>query len=77
MKSDQDQLFAKQFGEFIRNAREKRGMYQEDVAQQIGISRAYLSTLELGKRNVDFGMALKICDVLRVDLNEFIQSCRQ
>lgn len=73
MVSGPDQGFAIEFGRFIREAREARGLFQEDVAQALGVTRAYISAFELGKRNIDLGMALRLCDALDVDLNDFIQ----
>lgn len=38
------------FGEHLRKLRDERGVTQKDMAQAIGISPAYLSALEHGKR---------------------------
>ena len=38
------------FGEHLRKLRKERGVTQKDMAQAIGISPAYLSALEHGKR---------------------------
>ncbi len=38
------------FGEKIRRLRVERGVTQKDMAQAIGVSSAYLSALEHGKR---------------------------
>jgi len=38
------------FGEHLRQLREQRGVTQKEMAQAIGISPAYLSALEHGKR---------------------------
>lgn len=38
------------FGEHLRKLREERGVTQKEMAQAIGISPAYLSALEHGKR---------------------------
>jgi transcriptional regulator with XRE-family HTH domain len=63
------------FGNFIKEGREKRDMYQAEVAALVGISQAYLSYIERGSkdRNVDLVLALKLCQVLRLDLNDFIK----
>ena len=41
MKTIDKEKITKEFGAFIREAREKRGLYQADVAEQLGVSRAY------------------------------------
>ncbi len=63
------------FGNFIKEGREKRDMLQSEVATQIGISQPYYSMIEKGtkERNVDLVLALKICQVLKLDINGFIK----
>ena len=62
------------FGEFIRTKREQLGIYQQDVASEVGISQVYYSHIERGLRNVDLVLALEICKILRLDLNEYIKA---
>lgn len=63
------------FGKFIKEGRERRDMYQAEVAALIGVSQPYYSMIEQGNkdRNVDLVLALKICQVLRLDINDFIK----
>jgi transcriptional regulator with XRE-family HTH domain len=42
----------KHFGEKVRELRMKRGLSQEQLAELSGLHRTYISSLELGKRNV-------------------------
>lgn len=60
------------FGQFIQNGREKQRLYQTQVADLLGVSQPYYSQIEKGNRNVDFVFALKICDVLHLNINKFI-----
>ena len=62
-----------QFGEFLRKGRERRDMLQQEVASLAGISQGFYSLLERGERNVDFVLALKLCQILRLDMNTFIK----
>ena len=62
----------KDFGNFIRTKREQKDMYQSEVAALVGISQAYYSYLEQGKRDVDLALAIEICKALNVDISEFI-----
>ena len=62
------------FGKFIREKRELKGYSQEEVAEQIGIGQSYYARIELGKRNVDLFMSMKICDVLGTSLKEFLKT---
>ena len=61
----------KDFGEFIKKTRLTRGFLQQEVAEQIGVSQPYYSRIEQGKRDVDLALALKICDCLKIDIEEF------
>lgn len=67
------------FGKFIKEGREKKDMYQSEVAALVGITQPYYSMIEQGTkdRNVDLVLALKICQVLRLDINEFIKQYMQ
>lgn len=60
------------FGEFIRAQRLRLGLYQSDVAKKLEITQAYYSCIEIASRNVDLSMALRICAVLELDLNDFL-----
>ncbi len=42
----------KKFGEKVREVRIRRGLSQEELAELSGLHRTYISSLELGKRNV-------------------------
>jgi transcriptional regulator with XRE-family HTH domain len=49
------------FGERVRRLRRERGVSQRDMAVAIGVSPAYLSALEHGRRGVpNWGMVQKI-----------------
>lgn len=62
----------KLFGHFIRVGRLKTGLYQKDVAAMLGLSQAYYSQIEAGTRQVNLTMAMDICTVLKLDLNDFL-----
>lgn len=61
------------FGEFIREARKRRGLRQEDVAAKLKITKSYYGHIERGERNVDFILAIRICKILGLNLNEFLE----
>lgn len=68
-----DTLCKVAFGQFIRRGREFQHLYQSQVAEQLGVSQQYYSKIESGHRNVDFVQALKICQILHLDLSDFIK----
>lgn len=61
------------FGNFIKEGRERRDMFQSEVAQICGITQSFYSYIERGARSVDLPLAIKICQALRLDINEFIK----
>ena len=64
-----------QFGEFIRKGRELRGMSQTDLGLAVDLDQSYISKIERGSknRNIDYVLALKLCQALNLDLREFIK----
>jgi len=57
-----------QFGEAIRRFRKLRGLTQQELADLAGCSIMYVSQLERGKETAELGKALRILDVLDVDI---------
>lgn len=73
MKTIDKEKITKEFGAFIREAREKRGLYQADVAEQLGVSRAYYTHIEAGNREIYFTLAVNICRVLDLNIGDFMK----
>lgn len=48
----------------LKEIREKKGLTHKDIAEKVGISRAYYTNIELGKKNPSFKVARKIKEVL-------------
>ena len=61
------------FGNFIRKARERKGLLQAEVAAEVGIPQSYYSIIENGakSRRVDLATAMRICQVLGLDISDF------
>lgn len=64
----------KAFGGFVKRARKRKGLTQEDVAKLLGIDQTYCSLIERGEREIGLPLALNICRTLDLDFNTFIQS---
>ena len=60
------------FGEFIKKAREAKGMLQREVAVKANVEQSYLSKVERGLNDPTLTAALKICAALNVDINDFV-----
>lgn len=62
------------FGKFIKQRRELLELHQKDIAEKVGISQPYLSYLERGERDIDLSLVLNLCEVLGLDIKEFIEN---
>lgn len=70
-----DLHYQRAFGRFIKAGREKQHLYQNQVAEMLGKSRQYYTSIETGARPVDLVAAIKICEVLHLKMSDFISSC--
>ena len=64
---------AVEFGAFIREAREQKGLLQADIAEKLGVSRSYYAYIESGSREIYFTLAINICQVLNLDISDFMK----
>jgi len=64
-----DQLVA----ENVRAARARRRLRQEDLADEMGLSRPTVSALEAGTRRVTLADAAALCVALGIDLRELLR----
>lgn len=62
------------FASNIREARNKLGISQEEVAHQAGFSRSYYTEIETGHRNISLLNLYKILKVLKVQPNDLIMN---
>lgn len=56
-----------EFGKFLRKARIDRGLLLKDMAEGLGVSSAYLSAVETGKKTVSDELARKVALYLGID----------
>ena len=76
MKAIDKEQISVEFGTFIREAREQKGLYQADVADKIGVSRSYYAFIENGKRDIYFTLAVNLCRVLDLNINDFMKKLK-
>ena len=62
------------YGNFIRERRLNLGLSQADVAKKLGISQVAYGRYELGLREPNFSLILKISDVLKFEPGEFFDN---
>ena len=73
MKMIDKETIAIEFGAFIREAREQKGLLQADIAEKLGVSRSYYAYIESGSREIYFTLAINICQALNLDINDFMK----
>jgi transcriptional regulator with XRE-family HTH domain len=59
---------SKAAGRAIRNVRHELGLTQRELAERIGVSAPYVSSLEAGKENLTVGQLWTVADALHVEL---------
>lgn len=62
------------FGRRMRELRLERGLMQGEVARRLGVSAAYLSLIEKGKRAVQLPLLLAALEIYGVGMEEFMVS---
>lgn len=67
---------SKEYGNYIKERRQKMGLTQEEVAQKLGISQVAYGRYELGAREPNFSLILKIAEVLNFNPGEFFDNYR-
>lgn len=64
------------FGDFIKTARLRKSMTQHEVAALAQVEQAYLSKVERGLRDPSLSIALRLCDALALDINDFARNSK-
>jgi transcriptional regulator with XRE-family HTH domain len=72
---DKEKLL-KHFGSNLKEARNLKGMSQEDLALSLGFDRTYISMLERGKRNPSLFTIYKIAYYLEVKTIDLVSGIK-
>lgn len=64
------------FGKNLRQARDKRGLTQEELGFRAGLDRTEISLLERGKREPRLGTLIKLADALEVGPEDLAHGIR-
>ncbi len=56
------------FGRCLRRLREERGISQEALANEAGLDRTYVSSVERGRRNISLENIERLANALKVDI---------
>ena len=74
MKTTDSPVLGLTFGDFVRTARLAKNLTQQEVATAAKVEQAYLSKVERGLREPSLSIALRLCDVLNLDINDFARN---
>ena len=66
-------MITQKFGNRVRELRMQRNISQEKFALQIDMDRAYLASVESGKRNISLENIKKIADGFNITLEDFFK----
>ena len=74
MKKIDNSVCLKDFGSWVKGARDRQGLSQAEVATMANISQSQYCRIESAAREVDLISAMRICQVLKLDLSDFIKT---
>ena len=60
------------FGVWLKHRRRDLGVYQADLAHQIGVSESYLSSIETGRKPLTPAVARRLAPILGIDFDELL-----
>ena len=63
----------KRFAMRLKQIREAKGLTQETLAKKVGVSRAYLARLEMGRHDPPLSKLRAIARALKVDVAELVK----
>lgn len=69
--------YSVEYGNFIKERRQKMGLTQEEVSKRLGISQVAYGRYELGLREPKFSLIIKISQVLGFEPGEFFNQYRK
>ena len=67
---------ARAFGEFIKHERKSKNLSQKEVGQLSGTTEAHVCRIENGLREPTLGLAIRLCESLSVDINDFVKQTK-
>lgn len=56
------------FGKAVKDRRKSLGYTQKYISEYTGLSNTFISDLENGNKTIEFGKALKLADLLGLDV---------
>jgi transcriptional regulator with XRE-family HTH domain len=64
-------------GEVISQRRRRLDLSQEELSDRAGVDRAFISSIECGKRNPSFGAIHSIAEGLKIRCSRLVAKCEE
>jgi transcriptional regulator with XRE-family HTH domain len=64
-------------GKVVTDRRKRLGMSQQELADDAGVDRAFISNIERGKRNPSFGTIALIAGGLKMRYARLVHNCEE
>ena len=77
MKTPDKKYQNEKFLLFLKEARQKSGIRQVELAKQLGVPQSFISKYESGKRRLDILELRRICQVIGIPLGDFIRQLEE
>ena len=66
-------MIAEKVAKRIKGLRAEKGLSQEELAFLSGVHRAYIASLEMGKRNISLRTLEKIVNAFNMTMHDFFE----
>ncbi len=73
MKIPKENRQREKFLLLLKDIRQKKGIRQVDLAEQLDVPQSFISKYESGDRQLDILELRRICELLGITLNDFVQ----
>jgi len=73
MSNSDDEKPSQRFGEKLRHLRQRHGVTQKELGQQLGVGRSFIGFLETGRNMPSVTMLLKLSEIFDVSVDVLIK----
>lgn len=73
MKIPNENRYREKLLMLLKEERQKRGIRQVELAERLGVPQSFVSKYESGERQLDILELRRICQVIGIDLDDFIR----
>jgi transcriptional regulator with XRE-family HTH domain len=72
MNEEAEDIYAKALGQAIRELRKEAGFSQEGFADEVGLHRTYMGSIERGKQNLTIRNIVRVAQTLKMKPSELL-----